>query len=132
MHLVYYITILFTIFFSSVYCQSNLKIGEWKSHLSFKAGISISQSEHNIIYASDRGIILINKETLTPQFLSKEDGLNDIRVKKLYYDQPTEALYIIYEDSNIDIIRNDAVINIPFIRENNIILGSKNINYLFI
>lgn len=131
MHLVYYITILFTIFFSSVYCQSNLKIGEWKSHLSFKAGISISQSEHNIIYASDRGIILINKETLTPQFLSKEDGLNDIRVKKLYYDQPTEALYIIYEDSNIDIIRNDAVINIPFIRENNIIIGSKIINNLF-
>ena len=94
--------------------QSSLPIGQWKSHLSYKEGISITQSQDKIIYASSKGIITIDKEDISVTFLSKEDGLSDVNIRGLYYDQENLQLIIVYKDNNIDIIRDNDVINIPF------------------
>ena len=47
--------------------QSNLALGEWKSHLAYREGLTVTQSEDNIIYGSQIGIIVINKDDLSDE-----------------------------------------------------------------
>lgn len=111
--------------------QSELPLGTWKSHLSYKEGKSVAQSKDKIIYASSSGIFILDKEDLSVRFLAKEDGLTDVRVASLFYNQKTEHLLVIYTNNNIDIIKDDQVTNIPFIETNTSIIGSKTVNDVF-
>lgn len=112
--------------------QSNLVLGEWKSHLSYRIGIRVTQSPNKVIYASQRGIFMVDKGDLSVTTLSKENGLSDIRVSNLFYDPYNEQIMIIYEDSNIDVVHADGrVSNVPFIQSNTSILGSKSINQVY-
>ncbi|MBK9733779.1 MAG: hypothetical protein IPO92_01925 [Saprospiraceae bacterium] len=112
--------------------QSNLSIGEWKSHLAYKDGLSVTQSKDKVIYASQRGLFTIDKEDLSIDFFSKENGLSDVNISKLSFDKKNEQLIIVYKDNNIDIMKGSDVINIPFIKTSNSVLGSKTINDIFI
>lgn len=107
--------------------QSNLTLGQWKSHLSYRSGVRITQSPEVIIYAAQRGLFTIDKNDLSVRFISKEDGLSDVRISKLFYDAFNHQTVIVYEDSNIDFFTKTDVINIPFIQNNTSILGSKDI-----
>lgn len=108
--------------------QSGLKIGEWKSHLSYKDGKRVCQSSGNVYYASSRGLISIFKEDLSVKFMSKEDGLSDISIANMFYDDRNNQLILIYADNNIDVIQDEDVYNLPFIKTNTSITGSKTIN----
>lgn len=44
--------------------QSNLTLGQWKSHLSYRSGVRITQSPEVIIYAAQRGLFTIDKNDL--------------------------------------------------------------------
>ena len=112
--------------------QSGLSIGEWKSHLSYKDGKRVAQGPENVWYASSRGLISVFKEDLSVKFLSKEDGLSDVRISNLYYDPYNDQLILVYVDNNIDIIKDDEIYNIPFISNNTSIAGGKNVNDIFI
>ncbi len=115
-----------------VICQSNLPLGRWKSHLSYKEGKRLTQNADKVIYASEKGIFTISKDDISLNFLSKEDGLSDVNVNQLHYDKVSKQLIIIYSDNTIDIIKNDVIINIPFIKTNTTVQGSKTINDMFI
>lgn len=116
----------------NAFAQSITAIGEWKSHLSYKNGVHVTQSKDKIIYSATRGIFTIDKNDLSIRFLSKENGLSDTDVRDLYYDAHNDQLIIIYNDSNIDIIKNDEIYNLPFIQLNTSIIGGKNINDFFV
>ncbi|MBC7885940.1 MAG: hypothetical protein H7X99_10725 [Saprospiraceae bacterium] len=121
------------IIFNTVSGQTaNLALGNWKSHLAYKEGISVTQSKDNVMYASQRGMILINKSDLSVSYLAKEDGLSDVNISRLYYDKHHEQLIIIYSDNNIDILNGTEITNIPFIKSNLNIIGSKTINDVFL
>lgn len=115
----------------SIHGQSELALGSWKSHLSYKEGIRITQSADKVIYASSRGIFSVDKDDLSVEFFSKENGLTDIVVSNLYYDHASEQLMVIYGNNNIDIIHGTEVVNVPFIESNTSVLGSKSVNDVF-
>ena len=109
--------------------QSEIPIGVWKSHLAYKEGFWVAESENNIFYAASKGLLIINKEDNSTRFLSKEDGLSGVNISRLIFDKSNDQLIILYTDSNIDILSdNDEVINIPSIKDNRTIIGSKSIN----
>ncbi|MCZ2100529.1 MAG: hypothetical protein LC107_03215 [Chitinophagales bacterium] len=108
--------------------QSDLALNQWKSHLSYRSGVQVTQTNDKIVYAAQRGIFTIDKEDLSVRFLSRENGLTDIRASRLFYDPFNQQVIIIYEDSNIDFLTNKDVVNIPFINTNTSILGNKTIH----
>jgi hypothetical protein len=86
--------ILILLLFSTVLkAQSDIPIEAWKSHLSYREGSRVTQSKDKIIYAAGLGMILIDKSDLSVSFLSKEDGLTDIRIMGLYYDRFKRPTY---------------------------------------
>jgi hypothetical protein len=123
------LSLIFLFFLSNfLSAQSEIPIGVWKSHLAYKEGFWVAESENSIFYAASKGLLIINKEDNSTRFLSKEDGLSDVNISRLIFDKSNGQLIIVYTDSNIDILSdNDEVINIPSIKDNRTIIGSKSI-----
>ncbi len=116
------------LFYQILTGQSDLALGEWKSHLAYREGLTVTQSPENIIYGAESGIILINKDDLSFSLMAKENGFTGVYIKSLVYDKFNSQLIIIYKDSNIDILKGNEVKSLPFIRSNSSIVGSKTIN----
>lgn len=111
-----------------VYAQNELTIGDWEAHLPYQQATTVTQSQDKIIYGTKLSIFSIDKEDLSVTFLSKVDGLSDIGIKKVRYDIETDQLFIIYTNSNIDIIKGSNIINVPNIKSNTSISGNKGVN----
>lgn len=114
------------------YAQSGVAIGKWKSYLPLQQGKFVTQSANKIIYGSPWGIISIDKEDLSGEFISKVEGLSDIGIQGIKYDPFNQQLIIVYTNSNIDVLRNGKLINIPNIKENNSISGEKTLYDVFV
>lgn len=112
--------------------QSELLLGQWKTHLAFNEGISVTQSEKKIYYASSKGMFVIDKNDLAVEFLAKEDGITDVNIKILKYDKFNNQLIVVYNNSTIDILSEDGVFSIPFIATNTGIIGGRSVNDIFI
>ncbi len=112
--------------------ESDLRIGQWKSHLPYQAGRWVTQSETQIYYASPFSIFTIDKVDNSVRFLSKVDGLSDVGVDKINYNQAIETLVIAYNNSNIDLVKPDGIVNLNDILKNTNIVGDRAIyNILF-
>ncbi len=106
-------------------CQ--LAIGQWRDHLSYKKGISITQSESMIYCATESGIFQLEKYDYSIDRLSKISGLSDVGVNTLRYNFYNSTLLIAYKNANVDLIKNNIIYNIPDIKRT-IITAKKTIN----
>jgi hypothetical protein len=100
----------------------------WESHLPYQTGKWVTQSINNIFYASEQSILQISKDDLSSDFLSKIDGLSDTGVEMLEYDAFNDQLIVVYTNSNMDLVTDNDIYNIPDIKENSNIIGSRKIN----
>jgi ligand-binding sensor domain-containing protein len=48
------------------------------------------------------------------------------------YDETEDLLFVVYTDNNIDVISEEGILNFPFIKNNTSIIGSKQVNDLYI
>jgi len=116
------------IFFHFGNSQSGILPGTWKSHLSYKEGRLVTQSDDKVIYAAQRGIFTIDKADLSVEFLSKENNLSEVDVSGLFYDDRNQQLFVVYSSNFIDILSGSTIFTVSDIANNSTIIGSKTIN----
>lgn len=113
-----------------IFAQSEIPIYGWKAHLPYLNGEAVTQSQNKIIYATEWSLFTIDKEENSVEFLSKVDGLNDVGIKKVEYDLVNDQLIVVYDNSNIDLIKDDQIYNVNNIKNNPNIVGDRSINAL--
>jgi ligand-binding sensor domain-containing protein len=103
-------------------------IGTWKSFFPYSVTTQVEESEDRIYCASSLGIFYIEKEDNSMHTLDKTTGLSDVGIKRIKYSSASKTLVIVYQNSNIDLLKNgNSIYNIPEIK-NKITTSSKNIN----
>ena len=107
---------------------NNIGIGQWRDHLPFNNGNSIAQSTNFVYCATQNGVIIFNKEDNSIERLSRANGLSDINLACLSFDEPSNSLMIGYKNGNLDLVQNNQVINIGDIKRSTVIQGGKTIN----
>ncbi len=115
-----------------LFSQAELRIGEWRNQIPYNNGIKITQSEEAIYYATDLAILQIQKSDLSTQKISRIEGLSGSKINAIYFHQKTKTLVVAYSDGLIDLITEDDVVAIPFIKIYNNIPITKNINSITI
>ncbi len=115
---------------SPMHGQSDLAIGQWKSHLPFHAGVSVTQSDANIYYGTRHALLVIDKSDRALQRMTKVEGLSQTGVKLVSYNRQGEVLLIVYDDSNIDLLRESSVVTLPDIARSTLIQGEKIIYHI--
>ena len=104
-----------------------LAIGNWQHHLPNNRIIAIVETPTRIIGATPYALISYNKEDQSVEKIDKVRGLSDFGISTLAYASQQDMLIIGYENGNIDIIKDNHIINIPDIRLASV-MGSKKIN----
>src|SRR3974390_758109 len=77
---------------------AQLAIGQWRDHLSYKKGISVTQSTDKIFCATESGIFSLEKYGYTIERLSKITGLSDVGVSTIRYNDFDKTLLIAYKN----------------------------------
>ena len=126
-----FLLIFFSVFsVTSVISQNtnNIGIGQWRDHLPFNNGNCIAQSTNFVYCATQNGVIIFNKQDNSIERLSRANGLSDINLACLSFDEPSNSLMIGYKNGNLDLVQNNQVINIGDIKRSTVIQGGKTIN----
>ena len=104
-----------------------LAIGEWRDHLPYTKTISAVQAKEKVYCATPYCVFWVDRNDWSVNRLNKINGLSDVGVSSVSYSPEYETVVITYENSNIDIIQNNSIINLPDIKRKPI-LGKKTVN----
>jgi hypothetical protein len=119
------------IFFIQTSLTAQIKnIGGWREHLEFGPAKEIVFSNDKLYVASKWGIYSVDYEDRIIERYTKINGLNDLGIRSIAYQPGTEQLLIAYENSNLDVLYRNDIINIPYIFKSNV-SGNKTINRIF-
>ena len=113
---------------TTTFCiAQSVKIGDWRTHLPYQRVIDV-QVVGNLTYAATPyDLFVYNTEDNSIQLLNKVNGLNDIGVGSIRYSETYQTLVVAYRNTNIDLVRENGIVNIRDIRDKDLI-GNKIIN----
>ncbi|MDL2227954.1 hypothetical protein LJC25_00310 [Bacteroidales bacterium OttesenSCG-928-K03] len=113
------------------FSQSDYKIGDWRGHFSFNNLNSVAVDNKDKVYAASKyGVFSYNVSTGVIDICSKINALSDVGISCIKYNHDFDFLFIAYNNSNVDIIKNGKTINISDIY-NSQIIGRKTINNIY-
>lgn len=107
-----------------------LAIGQWKEHLPFENGISVTEGGGKVYCATAGGFFSVDEQDYSIERLSKVTGLSDIAISRVAYNHYNNTLVIGYKNGNIDFIKDNAIHNLSDIKREPD-LGNKNINNIY-
>ena len=106
---------------------AQVKVGEWKDHLSYNYCYTVAKAGE-VVYASNgAGIIKYTISDGSTEVISKVNGLSDIGIQLLRYNPYNGVLLVVYNNANIDVIKDNTITNFSDIKRKTI-TGKKNIN----
>jgi len=105
-------------------------IGQWRDHLPYSQCIAVKEVGNRIYCATPYSIFYYDKEDNSIQRINKINGLSDIGISTINYNVTYNTLVIAYTNANIDLIKNNTIINISDIKRASI-LGNKTINDIY-
>jgi len=113
---------------SSFCCSAGVPLGTWKLHLPYRQLFQIEDAGDEIYCATAWSVYRYTKNEGYITTLDKVEGLSDVGVSAIAFDQESKILAIGYANSNIDLLLDGRRIeNIPYLKLENI-AASKKIN----
>jgi hypothetical protein len=106
-----------------------LAIGQWQQHLPWQRSTYVTQSAKKVYYATEWAVVEIDKADLSPHYLTKVEGLSDVGMGLIRFNNTAGILVISYSNSNLDLYNpaNGSITNLPFIKKNINLVGDKKI-----
>lgn len=106
--------------------QAQTAVGKWRSCLDYSMVNHVAYTGDRIFAGANGGVFFYDFEDFTMEAMSKGAGLNDVGVATIAYDLSTHCLVVAYNNSNIDIVKDNTTYNISDIKRSEI-SGDKNI-----
>jgi hypothetical protein len=112
--------------------QSNAQqtpIGQWRTHFSNNQAYAVESLDNKIYFGENHLLEYdVNEKSFTTY--DKTNGLNDINIRHIRFDAISGFMIIVYENSNIDLLKQNIFYNMPQVKDLNI-TGSKKINAVY-
>jgi hypothetical protein len=108
----------------------NIQTGTWRMHPTYYNAQSIAESEKRVYIASANGLFFYEKNDKNLGTISKIDGLSDIAFSKIAYHRALKILVITYQNGNIDLVKQDEIVNVRSIL--NARFENKQINHILL
>lgn len=113
---------------TSLFGQSILpRIEGWRVHAAFATNNCLLELGDYIWVGNASAIFTLHKPDNETEILSRVNGLSDVNVKVLSFDEQTKTTVIVYDNLNVDLIQEGRIYNIPDIL-NKLIIGEKTAN----
>lgn len=106
--------------------QGQITMGEWRTHLPYQYAFQVEATDDRVFCSTTGGLFYYKLDDNLVEKISKVDGLSDNGVTAMRWSGELEILILAYDNSNLDIIRDGVVINLPDIMKKQI-TGDKSI-----
>ena len=110
--------------------QIPIGIGEWRTHVPYRNATSLADAGDRLYVSANVFFYSYDKETGSLQRFDKVSGLSDVGTTLVRYNPFDSSLVVIYENTNIDIIKNNTIVNISDIKRKQIV-GEKKIHSVY-
>lgn len=122
---------LFLFFSFRLACQDPIPpIGFWREHLPYKGAIDVAAANEKIFCATPYSLFAVSTGTNEINRYSRVTGLSETGISAIRFDEAGKKLLIAYTNSNIDLLTQTGIKNIPDIKRDNII-GDKSIYAIY-
>ncbi|MGB1248443.1 MAG: two-component regulator propeller domain-containing protein, partial [Chitinophagales bacterium] len=124
------INIVFLVLFfsSTLFAQ---KVGDWRLHFRYENSIDLAVTPSKVYSATDKALLVYDKQDGSLRTMDKANALSDIGIAGIDYAPVSDAVIVVYNSSNIDLIKGNTVINLPDIK-NKQTAGSKTIHEVYV
>ncbi len=112
---------------SATLCSAQGPVGTWSDHLTYSMARNIAVGTDEIFASTGSAIMVFNKEYEELKRISRVQGLSGTGISSIAYSSGYNALVIVYTSTDIDIVRDGSITNIPDIK-NKYIPGNKEIS----
>lgn len=103
-------------------------IGQWREHFNYQKAIQVVKGDH--IYAATNDAVFSIDANQEISRYHKVNGLSDIGVQQIAWDEQNSQLIIAYKNSNIDFLKGSITKNLSDIQRSTI-TGNKTINSIY-
>jgi len=122
--------ILFAFFLKGISQDTIRPIGQWRDHLPYHSAIDVAAGNNKIFCATPYSIFSIDLSENSISRMSRVTGLHETGVSAVNYNQVNDKFFIGYNNSDLDIIYRNDILNVPDIKLDNIV-GDKKIYNIF-
>ena len=102
-------------------------VGSWSDHLIYTTAKSIAVGTKEVFASTGSSIIVYNKEYSEVKKITRINGLTETGISTIGWSEENKSLIIAYTNSNVDLLINNKIHNIPDIYRK-YISGKKEIN----
>jgi hypothetical protein len=100
--------------------QGQITLGQWRTHLPYKYCTLAEATNEQVFCSTTGGLFYYKLDDNSVVKISKIDGLSDNGVAAMRWNGELEILIMAYENSNLDLIRDKVIVNIPDIMKKQI------------
>jgi hypothetical protein len=119
--------IILLVSFQAFLISGQSPVGGWSDHLIYNTASSVAISESDIFASTGSSIIVYNKELAELKKMSRISGLSETGISTIAWSEDYNSLIIGYSSTNIDVVKDNIIYNIPDISRK-YIPGIKTIN----
>jgi hypothetical protein len=115
------------LFFTSVLTNGQTPIGSWSDHLVYTTADCIAVGAEEVFASTGSSLLIYNKGFDELKKMSRINGLTETGISTIAWSEENKTLIIAYISTNVDLLINNIVFNIPDISRK-YIPGQKKIN----
>ncbi len=109
-----FISILFL--FVSLKGNAQKPVGSWSEHLSYYSSRGVAVTPTRIYSSNGSSILVLDRNSGELSKLSKVQGLSGTGISCIAWSAENKALVIAYNNTDIDIVKENSIINIPDVK----------------
>jgi len=121
----------------SIQAQQLIPIGTWRNHVSYNKAVLLERVEEQIYCVVEHGLFTYSMIDGALRKISKIDGLSDVTVTAIKYNQNGKMIILGYDNGNIDLIHKQVINNVDDFKNSEILYSKKILdieiyqNYIF-
>lgn len=105
-------------------------IGLWREHMPYNSVIDLASDGEKVYAATPYSLFSVSVDDNEVERMSRVTGLSETGISAIAFDPVSRKLYVAYENSNIDIIYRNDILNLPDIKQDDV-AGDKRIRAIF-
>lgn len=94
-------------------------MGLWREHLPYQSAVDVTASEQKVYCATIHSLFSVDLKTNEIERFSKIAGLSETGISCIQFDALSKRLYVAYNNSNIDVLDQSGIHNIPDLKRSN-------------
>jgi hypothetical protein len=107
------ISFIVTFLYLFLLLKGQTPVGSWSDHLLYNSAKNVAVGTKEVYASTGSSILIYNKDFAELKKMSRINGLTETGISTIAWSEDYSTLVIAYSSTNIDLVKNNVIYNIP-------------------